>query len=152
MFGLIPFERRRSQMQTQGDNRPWDIERVFENFFNDALFPSFYNHSSLMRVDIKQTEKEYLLEAELPGVSKEQVDLEIDNDLLTITVNQEESTEEGQDNYLRRERRCCSMRRSFNIENIDAENIKAKMENGILRLELPKREPEQKLVRKVDID
>ena len=152
MFGLIPQDRRRSQMQAQGDNRPWDIERIFENFFNDALFPTFYSHSSLMRVDIKQSENEYLLEAELPGVAKEQVDIEIDNDLLTITVNQEESEEESKDAYLRRERRCCSMRRSFNIENIDAEKIKAKMENGILRLELPKREPDQKVIRKVDID
>ena len=43
------------------------------------------------------------------------------------------------------------MTRSFNIENIDAENIKAKMEKGILHLELPKREPDKKIVRKVDI-
>ncbi|MDD4745401.1 MAG: Hsp20 family protein, partial [Eubacteriales bacterium] len=64
-------------------------------------------------------------------------------------VDEKEDVKE--DKYLRRERRCCSMTRSFNIENIDAENIKAKMEKGILHLELPKREPDKKIVRKVDI-
>lgn len=150
MFGLVPFDRRKNQVQTN-DDRTWDIDRIFENFFNDAVFPSFYNRSSFMRVDIKENENAYLLEAELPGVSKDQINIETDNDLLTISVNQDESKEVNESNYLRRERRCCSMRRSFNIENIDADNIKAKMENGILSLELPKHEPDKKAVRKIDI-
>jgi HSP20 family protein len=151
MFGLIPFDRRRNQVQTTNNDRTWDIDRIFENFFNDAIFPSYYNRSSLMRVDIKDTENAYLLEAELPGISKDQINIETDNDVLTISVNQDETKEVNEDQYLRRERRCCSMTRSFNIDNIDTGKIKAKMENGVLMLELPKREPDKKAVRKIDI-
>ncbi|MDW7656249.1 MAG: Hsp20/alpha crystallin family protein [Bacillota bacterium] len=153
MFGLIPFDRRRNQLQTTNTNndRTWDIDRIFENFFNDAIFPSYYNRSSFMRVDIKENDNTYLLEAELPGVSKEQINIETDHDLLTISVNQDETKEVNETQYLRRERRCCSMTRSFNIENIDADNIKAKMDNGVLMLELPKREPDKQVVRKIDI-
>ena len=138
-------------MQTNQDDRVWDIDRIFENFFNDAVFPTYYNRSGFMRVDVKEEENAYLLEAELPGVNKDQLTIELDNDRLTISVNQDEHKEVNEEQYLRRERRCCSMTRSFNIENIDADKIKAKMENGILKLELPKREPDKKAVRKIDI-
>ena len=52
MFGLVPFDRRRNQIQPAGDERSWDIDRIFENFFNDAVLPGFYNRSGFMRVDI----------------------------------------------------------------------------------------------------
>ena len=71
--------------------------------------------------------------------------------MLTISVNQDEATEEKSEQYLRRERRCCSMTRSFNVENINVDKIAAKLENGILRLELPKREVNPKQTKKIDI-
>ena len=151
MFGLVPFDRRRNQLQNANAERAWDMDKLFENFFNDAIFPTFYNRSGFMRVDISENDKAYLLEAELPGIDREQVTIEVDDNILTISVNVDEKEDVKEDKYLRRERRCCSMTRSFNIENIDADNIKAKMEKGILHLELPKREPDKKVVRKVDI-
>jgi HSP20 family protein len=151
MFGLVPFDRKKSQLQNASEDRDWDIDRIFENFFNDAIFPSFYNRSGLMRVDVSENEKAYVLEAELPGISKDQVNIEINDDRLTISVDQDENDEVKDENYIRRERRRCSMTRSFSIDNIDTEKISAKMDNGILKLELPKREPTKKAVKKIDI-
>ncbi|MBP8988694.1 MAG: Hsp20/alpha crystallin family protein [Clostridia bacterium] len=151
MFGLIPFERRRNELRPSADERPLDIDRIFENFFNDAIFPTFYSQSGMMRVDIKETDKAYILEAEVPGVNKDQISVEVDQDILTITVNQEEEEEVEDEEYLRRERRKYTVTRSFNIEGIDPDHIAAKLENGVLTLELPKKEPGKKRARKVDI-
>lgn len=151
MFGLVPFDRRRGQMQT-ARNQEWNLDRIFEQFFNDAIFPTHYTRSAFMKVDIGESDGAYWLEAELPGVKKEDVTIDVDKGQLTISVEHEETKEADQeDRYLRRERHCCSMKRSFSLENIDEENITAKMENGILRLTLPKMEPKPEESKKIDI-
>ncbi len=151
MFGLVPFDRRRGQMQANR-NQEWNLDRVFEQFFNDAVFPTYYTRSAFMKVDIGETDDAYWLEAELPGVNKEDISIDVDDGQLTISVEHEESKETDHEaRYLRRERHCCSMKRSFSLEHIDEENITAKMENGILRLTLPKREPKQQETKKIDI-
>ena len=151
MFGLVPFERKRNQMQNREDN-VFDLDRVFENFFNDSIFPSYFNRSNLMRVDIREEGDAYGLDAELPGVSKENINIDIADGRLTISVNQDEKTEEKKENYVRRERRACSFCRSFDITDIDTDKISAKMENGVLSLTLPRREPEKPQGRKVAIE
>jgi len=148
MFGLVPFDRKRNQMQNS-ENTFLDMDRVFENFFNDSTFPSYYSRSGLMKVDITDEGGNYVLEAELPGINKENVSIEIEDDRLTITVNQEEKEDESKDRYIRHESRRCSFCRSFGITNIDPDKISAKMENGILTL--PKTEPNKPQSRKVDI-
>ena len=90
MFGLVPFDRRRNQLQNASAERAWDMDKLFENFFNDAIFPTFYNRSGFMRVDISENDKAYLLEAELPGIDREHVNIEVDDNILTISVNVDE--------------------------------------------------------------
>ena len=150
MFGLVPFDKKRSQMQNREPGL-FDIDSVFENFFNDSVFPSFYNRSGLMKVDIREEDEMYIMEAELPGIKKDQVGLSLDDEMLTIEVQYDEENEENNKNYLRRERRCGSMTRSFNLANVDEEKIEAEMENGILTLKLPKKEPVKKTQKKIDI-
>lgn len=150
MFGLVPFDRKKNQLQNR-ESGLFDIDRVFENFFNDEVFPSFYNRSGLMKVDIHEDDNSYTLEADLPGVKKDQINLSIDDDLLTIEVNYEEQNDETNKNYVRRERRCGSMTRSFNISNVDTENIDAQMTDGVLTLKLPKKEPDRNQKRIIDI-
>lgn len=151
MFGLTPYNTRRNQMQNR-NNSLFDIDRVFENFFNDSVFPSYYKQSGLMKVDIKDDGDSYLLEAELPGIKKENINIDVEDGNLTISVNQDEQTEEKNDNYICRERRACSMRRSFSLDSIDTEKISAKMDNGLLTLRLPKVEPSKPAGRKVEIE
>ena len=150
MFGLVPFDKKRNQMQNREPNL-FDIDSVFENFFNDSVFPSFYNRSGLMKVDIREEDASYIMEAELPGIKKDQVNLSIDDEMLTIEVQYDEQNEEDNKTYLRRERRSGSMTRSFNLANVDSEKIDAQMEDGILTLKLPKKEPEKKTQKKIDI-
>jgi HSP20 family protein len=153
MSSLIPFDRKNNGVQRKNGSLfdLFDMDRVFENFFNDTVFPSHFNNSGQMRVDISENDREYILEAELPGVKKDEINLEVHDDRLTISVKKDEKAEEKKDNYLRRERRTSSMVRSFSIENIISDKITAKHENGILTLILPKKEETKPKGRKIDI-
>jgi HSP20 family protein len=150
MFGLVPFDRRRDQMQSRENN--WtDLDRLWENFFNDSLMPGYFTRSGLMKVDIRDDKDAYILEAELPGVAREDINIEIDDGRLAISVNQDEKAEEKRESFIRRERRRTSMCRSFGLENIDADKISAKLENGVLTLRLPKLDETKAQSRKIDI-
>lgn len=151
MSGLIPWKNSGVQKRNDSLLNFFDMDRVFDNFFNDSVFPSHFNNSGHMKVDISENEKEYILEAELPGVKKDEINLEVNDDRLTIAVSKDEKTEEKKDNYLRRERRTSSMIRSFSLENVASDKITAKHENGILTLVLPKKEQVVVKGRKIDI-
>ncbi|MGI6118976.1 MAG: Hsp20/alpha crystallin family protein [Desulfosporosinus sp.] len=137
MFNIVPFVRRNSGIQKYNDL--FDIDNIFEGFFNDRFFPTLYKNSAQMKVDVKENENDYLLEAELPGIKKEEVNLQIDDDRLTISVEKNEQVEEEKDNYIRRERSYSSMTRTFAIDNVDTDKVSAKYEDGILTVTLPKK-------------
>lgn len=131
---------------------PWDdLESAFDRFFGQSLFPSVFAHKDTMKVDIKETEKAYIVEAEIPGVNKENIKLELSDDILTIHVQRDELTEEEQVNYIRKERKTFSTSRSFYVENVKHEDVSAKYENGILKVVLPKKEKGQKKGKYIDI-
>jgi len=140
MVDLVPFAKRPFGFQKHSDL--FDIEGVLENFLNDKFSPSFYKNSSQMKVDIKENEKEFVIEAELPGIKKEEVDIQVDDDRLTISVQKNEQTDEEKDNYIRKERSYTAMVRSFAISNVEVENVNAKFENGLLFITLPKKQQE----------
>ncbi|MGM9631167.1 Hsp20/alpha crystallin family protein [Butyricicoccus sp.] len=128
MFGMIPFEYRDRNLFNAFDN----FERSF--FDNSSVdLPAF-------RTDIRDAGDKYLLDAELPGFNKEDISLDIKDGILTITAEHNESNEQKDDkgNYIRRERRYGSFRRSFDISGIDENTISASYQNGILELSLPK--------------
>lgn len=94
-------------------------------------------------VDILETEKEVVLKAEMPGVRKENIDLEIAEGELRITAKAPEGTSENS-NYVLEERLPANYFRSFSISSeIDHEKVAASYENGILKLTLPKHEQSQ---------
>jgi HSP20 family protein len=122
---------------------------------NDVLFPSLMNeifkpdwfggmenfNGTLPAVNIKENETGFELEMSVPGRKKEDFNIEIDDNLLTISseVKTENETKEG--NYTRREFGYASFKRSFTLpESVDADKIDASYENGILRFALPKKE------------
>jgi HSP20 family protein len=150
MFGLTPY--RKNQGMRKVENGWLDMDSLFENFFNDSVFPAFYSNSGQMKVDIKEKEKEYVVEAELPGINKEDIKLELVDNNLTIAVERNEQVNEERENYIRKERRQCSMARSFYVENVDNEKVDAKFENGVLSVILPKKEQIEPNGRKIDIN
>ena len=79
----------------RGFGRPWDdLESIFEKFFRNSFLPSFFDQKDTMKVDIKETDKAYIVEAEIPGVKKDNIKLELSDDTLTIHVQRDEQTEE----------------------------------------------------------
>ena len=137
MFGLTPYVKRNNQL-TAG--KPRDI---FDLFFGDDFFPSFTSgFTANFHADIRDTGNEYVIEAEMPGMAKDDIKLELDGDVLTISAEKKESSDEERGSYIRRERRYGSFARSFRVEGIDNEGINAAFDNGLLRLTLPKLTPE----------
>ncbi|TCL72416.1 HSP20 family protein [Hydrogenispora ethanolica] len=137
MFDLMPFR-----------FNDWE-RKFFPDFFNEE----FFNRDiASFRTDISDTGKEYLIEAELPGFDKEDITVEVKEDRLTIAATKESNTEERKDNYLRKERRTGSVMRSFALDGVDRDRIRAEFKNGVLKLALPKAEEVKNPVRRIDIN
>lgn len=124
------------------------IDDVFDDdFFRD----NFKKQNTLGKTDIKELKDGYLLEVELPGFAKEDIKAEINNGYLVITAshneNKDEKDKEGR--YIRKERYTGQCTRSFYVgDNLTQEDIKGKFENGILKLEVPKKEVQEKIEEK----
>ena len=112
----------------------YDIDKMTRNFFGDTPIRAF-------RTDIQDAGGSYTLEAELPGFQKEDIHIEVDGDQLTIQARHsaENDEQDDQGNYLRRERYYGSYSRSFDVSGINTEDIRAAYENGVLKLDLPKK-------------
>lgn len=144
MFNLIPYE--------QNDNFITSAFNDLENFKR-----SFWSTPSphVFKTDIKDMGKSYLLETDMPGVKKDDIKIFIDDNYLTIKCNKatESSKENTNNKYLKRERFWGSYCRSFDVKAINTDEITAKYENGVLKINLPKKEPEQdKSKRQINID
>jgi len=140
--GLIPWRRKGGFLPGFFDFGV-DFDDFFENFFNIQS----------VKADMRETENEYIVEADLPGYDKNNIEIRFENNLLTIAAQQDETTEEKGDNYIHRERRRGSFSRSIPVpENVNGDAIKASFNNGVLRLILPKVTPSKPQGRKIDID
>jgi HSP20 family protein len=90
-------------------------------------------------VDIVQTENGYELHANLPGYKPEEIEVKVDRDTVTLKAQHEEKVEKNEDNYIYRERKSGSFYRSLRLpEAIDSEKVEAHIENGVLKLGLPR--------------
>lgn len=154
MFGLTPYNRRNDGIQRRGREIRdiFDMPSLVNRFFNDSFFPSFYGFDNQIRVDIKEEDKAYKVEAELPGVDKDEISVELRDGRLTIGVERKEITNEERENYIRRERRLSSSSRTFYVDGVKEEDVKAKFENGILTIILPKADGEQRRKHWIKID
>lgn len=127
---------------------PVNIYDVFENFFNTPFQISSQNKG--FKVDVSETDAGYLIEADLPGLTKDDIDIRLEDEKLTISVEHEESEETKEKNYIHRERRHVSMVRGCYLKDADAGNVSAKLENGVLTIEVPKVAPENN-IHKIEI-
>ena len=115
-----------------------------EKFFTEKKDPLYgKNVSRLMKTDVRETEKTYELDIDLPGFKKDEIQLELKDGYLTVSAEKglDKDEEDKKGKYIRKERYAGAMQRSFYVgENLTQEDIKAKYENGILRLSVPKKE------------
>ena len=119
---------------------------VFPSLMNDFFKPDWFggleNYSSnLPAVNIKESEEGFELELAIPGFKKEDFNIELDNELLTISSEVKDESETKEENYTRKEFSFSSFRRSFTLpETVDGGKINATYEDGILKLALPKKD------------
>ena len=127
MFGLTPYER-----------KSYDLFNAFHDFENDFFNGGF---PQAFKTDIKDNGDSFTIDAELPGYRKEDINIDINGDVLTISAQHDESKEEKDDKgrYIRRERSFGSVSRSFDVANIKTEDITAAYTNGVLTLNMPKK-------------
>lgn len=112
---------------------------AFDDAFDSFFKPMFYEEKfNKMKTDIKERENEYVMDIEIPGFDKNDISLSLENGYLTVSVNRKEEDKEGKkENYLRRER-SYSMSRSYYVGSVKETDIKAKYENGLLQVFIPK--------------
>ena len=149
MFGLTPYSRRNNEVARRND--PFSFGGLLDDFFGEAFMPAVFTASNPIKTDIRETDKEYVVEAEIPGARKEDIKLELRDDVLTIAVEHKEEGNEERSDYIRRERRYGSYCRSFQVENEKNEAVAAKYENGILTVTLPKSEETREKKHHIDI-
>ena len=117
-------------------------ERLFDDLFDFAV-PRTHT-TNAMRTDIRETEQGYELDVDLPGYKKDDLKLELKDGYLTNNAERSSDSAENAGRYVRRERFYGAMSRSFYVgDNITQEDIRAKFQDGILRLSLPKDKPKQ---------
>ena len=132
MFELIPFDRK-NHLSNYNPFR--ELEEFERNFWNGHTAEAF-------KTDIKDAGNAYELEADLPGFDKKDIHLDISGDTLTVHAERRSKVEEKdkKDKIIRMERSYGSYSRQFDVSGIDTEKIKAKYENGVLKLTMPKKE------------
>lgn len=137
---MIPYTNRNSS----------SLMDLFDEF-ERSVFGESGRRLPAFSTDIRDEGDHYLLEAELPGFRKEDIDLDVKDGFLTISASHQETNETKQENYLCRERRSGSFSRSFNLDGIQEEGITASYNNGVLELTLPKRQEVLPQSRKIAI-
>ena len=131
MFELIPFGGHRVSV--------YDPFRAFDemerNFFGNAQS----NVLSAFRTDVIDTGDAYKLDAELPGFKKDDIKIDVENDVLTISAERKLDTDENKPNFVKRERFYGSYSRSFDVSGIEVDGIQAAYNDGVLTLTMPKK-------------
>ena len=143
MFGLIPFKMNRVYKEDVFDN-------FLSEFFNDDFF-DMSNINGSFKADIRETDNEYLVEAELPGVKKEDIELEYENNNLIISAKRDEFVEDNNNNFIRKERHYGNFLRSFYVENVDREGIQGRFKDGLLQIIMPKIERKTNRNKRINI-
>ncbi|TYP92116.1 heat shock protein Hsp20 [Fodinibius salinus] len=116
---------------------------IMDEFFNDAL--SARRDNFVPSIDISETEDQFLISAELPGMKKEDITISLENGRLSISGERNIKSEENGKKYHRVETSYGSFERSFQLpDNVDEESISASYENGLLDISIQKNEQEVK--------
>jgi HSP20 family protein len=129
--------------QNAKETFPSLLSSLFEEFANfDKLDKNF--NKFVPAVNVAESDKDFTIEVSVPGFKKEDFNIRLDNDVLTISGEHKTEDEEKNKNYTRKEFHYSSFERSFTLpESVNTDAIDAKYENGILNIILPKKEEAQ---------
>jgi HSP20 family protein len=130
--------------------------RMFDDMFSDFFSPTLWKQSNWnenlgLKVDIYEKENTIIINAELPGIAKEDISVDIKGKLITLGGERKSDEEVNEENCYRRERRFGKFERTFNLPfEVNSESVKATYDKGILKLEIPK--PEEQIAKKITIN
>ncbi len=137
------------------DKRKGSLMRYFDRMLEEDFWkfptPDFFTEG-FIRTDIRESDKEYILEADLPGFTKGDIEIKIQDNYLILSAEKKQEIEESKEGYIRKERSYGSLRRSFFLENVKEDEISAKFKNGVLTIVIPKTKEEKKEVKSVIIE
>lgn len=139
---------------------PWRGAATLQNsvnrFFDDPFFRTFDGDDDVQMgtwhpvVDLFEKDDNYVVKAELPGLKKEDITIDIEDRLLTLKGERKYENEVKEDNYYRRERSYGKFQRSFRLPtDVNPDDVKAKFNDGVLEIEVPK--PEEKKPKQITI-
>ena len=119
----------------------------FDKEFNRMMRPLYGKHAqNMMKTDVRETDNSYELDIDLPGFKKDEINVQLDNGYLSISAAKglDKDEEKKNSKYIRRERYAGAMSRSFYVgDNLTQQDIKAKFEDGILKISVPKKDVQQ---------
>lgn len=146
MSDLTPYNNRNRPSERAGFD---GFYNMLDEIFKDPWLPGRHMMEPF-KIDVREDEKEYRIEAELPGIKKDEIDLDLNDGRLTISVRRDEDVEENQRNYVHRERRYGSVQRTLNLAYAQPEGIEARLEEGLLTISVPKQQKPDK-TRRIEI-
>ena len=127
----------------------------FDSFFDNVIgqmYPSFgrevgvefFGNNSYPKVDVIDYDDKITIEAEIPGLSKDEVSVDMEENVITVSGLKHSHTEDTSTRYIRRELKRSAFKRSFRLgENLNLKKVKADFQNGVLLISVPKTEPEK---------
>jgi HSP20 family protein len=120
------------------------LPSVWDNFFSNNFMPDFFDSESYKNVpavNILENDDEYVIEVAAPGLEKKDFKIDLENNILTVSSEKEDKSEDKNDKTIRKEFRYSSFSRTFTLpETIDSDKIRAKHKDGVLAVSIPKRE------------
>jgi HSP20 family protein len=146
------------RFRNRGELTPWsalremerELSRVFSDYYGDNA--DLFNSAWVPQADLSETEEEYILQADLPGLKREEVELVCVDNTVNIKGERKHEVEEEKSGYHRTERRYGAFQRSFEIPGgFAADKVTASFEDGVLTVHLPKREESKPKQIKVDV-
>ncbi|GHB42325.1 heat-shock protein [Pseudovibrio japonicus] len=163
MVNILPWQRS-NNLNIRKERTPFsslqgEINRVFDDFFNNG-FPDMPNFPSALAkehmlapaVDIIEDDKGFKIEAELPGLTQDDVDVTITDSYLTIKGHKEDTKETKSENFVHRERYSGAYQRTIALpETVNADKANASFDKGLLRIEIPKKTEAVKQAKKLEI-
>lgn len=116
------------------------FDRLVHRFFSPSNFDNDYANFGNLKTDIRETDKDYTLKVDVPGVDKQNIHLAYQNDTLSLNINQEHSSEQKDENgrVIASERSHGVMSRSYTLPGVDRDHIVASVTDGVLNVTLPK--------------
>ena len=131
------------------------FDPFFDDFFDIPMFDrrELRKLNNMMKTDVKERDNDYVIDVELPGINKKDVNLDLRDGYLVISAHREHNMNENdkKENYIRRERSYGSFSRSFYVGNVKEKDIDAKLENGILQIIVPKAQNQLDSTTKIEI-